>query len=374
MKKNFFVFLIVAIVSAFISCQEEPPVAVDGNAELIVHAVWDTSRVDSVHAYAPLAYAKMILSSEYGVSIKYADANGVLDAKGIPSAVYQISARAPLPGDSTVAIVGNIKNVEVNSGHVAEVVIEAEPVSAKGIAINELYVGGPVNNIYFFYDQFIELYNSSDSVKYLDGMEVFRISATRPVCSDPYAPKVGDPGSDWGGNGTIDGVTYAFKFPGKPGEKNYPFPPKTFLVLAQDAYDHRQSVSTSIDLSHADWEFVNQLSATDFDNPNVPNLTNMLDCRTTDFMISLTADIVIIADGRDTTFTDGIDIDTIIDGVEYQSSGNKRITLDDRIDRGWVQSPPKYSGQSMQRRQPGVDTNDGTLDWEILPHPTPGYQ
>ncbi len=349
----------------FLSCQESPPVQVDGNAELIVHVFWDSSSVDSIHAYAPLANAKMILASEYGVMIRYTDQNGVLDAKNIPSSVYQISARANLPDNPNVMIVGNVKDVEVNSGTVVDDTIYTKLVSSTGIAINELYVGGPVNNIYFFYDQFIELYNSSDSVKYLDGMQVFRVSGN----NDGKGP-----GADEGDDGDIDGITYAFKFPGRPGEKNYPFYPKTFIVLAQDAYDHRQSVSTSIDLSHADWEFVNQLSTTDFDNPNVPNLYNIRMDRTMDFMINLVSDVIIVASGVDTVWQDGIDISTILDGVEYQSSGTRRMTLDDRVDRGWVQSPPKYSGQSMQRREPGVDTNDGTLDWEILPHPTPGYQ
>ncbi len=363
MKK--FVLLILVFASLFLSCQEQPPVQVDGNAELVVHVMWDSSTVDSVHTFVPLANAKMILSSEYGISIKYTDKNGLLDAKDIPSSVYQISARASLPNTPNVMIVGNVKNVEVNSGNVVEDTIYAKLISSTGIAINELYVGGPVNNIFFFYDQFIELYNNSDSVKYLDGMQVFRVSGN----NDGKGP-----GADEGDDGDIDGVTYAFKFPGRPGEHNYPFYPHTFKVLAQDAYDHRKSVPTSIDLSHADWEFVNQLSATDFDNPNVPNLYNIRMDRRLDFMVNLVSDVIVIASGRDTVWQDGIDISTILDGVEYQPSTRTSLTLDDRVDRGWVKSPPKYSGQSMERRQPGVDTNDGTLDWKILPHPTPGYQ
>ncbi len=363
MKKILLIFFVALLL--FVSCQEKAPVQVDGNAKLVVTAVWDTSTVDSVHSFVPLAYAKVILSSEYGIQIERTNAQGIMIAENIPSSVYQISVRAPLPTDSSISIVGNVKDVEVNSGVVVSDTIVGEPVSASGISINELYVGGPVNNIYFFYDQFIELYNSSDSVKYLDGMQVFRFSSNREGKG---------PGADEGDDGDIDGVTYAFKFPGKPGEHNYPFYPHTFKVLAQDAYDHRQSVPTSIDLSHADWEFVNQLSTTDFDNPNVPNLYNLRMDRTTDFMVNLVSDVIVIASGVDTVWQDGVDISTVLDGVEYQSSGRFKLTLDDRIDRGWVQSPPKYSGKSMQRRQPGVDTNDGTLDWEIIPHPTPGYQ
>ena len=133
-------------------------------------------------------------------------------------------------------------------------------------------------------------------------------------------------------------------------------------------------MSTSIDLSNASWEFYNQYSSTDIDNPNVPNLINLRSDRTVDFLINLVSDIIVVASGVDTAWVDGIDISTIIDGVEYQSNPTSMQTLDDRIDRGYALSPPKYSGQSMQRREPGEDTNDSSLDWEILPHPTPGYQ
>ena len=85
--------------------------------------------------------------------------------------------------------------------------------------------------------------------------------------------------------------------------------------------------------------------------------------------------IVAIASGVDTVWTDGIDISTILDAVQY--SGQIRLTqntIDDRLDRGIVQAPPRYSGKSIQRKEPGMDTNDGSLDWEILSTSTPGRQ
>jgi hypothetical protein len=115
--------------------------------------------------------------------------------------------------------------------------------------------------------------------------------------------------------------------------------------------------------------------AADIDNPNVPNLINLRSDNTSKFLINLTVDIVALSSGVDSVWTDGIDISNIIDAVEYTGSPATHLkTLDDRIDRGQFQSPPRYSGQSMQRREPGMDTNDGSLDWEIIPHPTPGWQ
>jgi hypothetical protein len=119
---------------------------------------------------------------------------------------------------------------------------------------------------------------------------------------------------------------------------------------------------------------VNQFNAVDIDNPYVPNLENFRLDDTHDFLIRTYNDIVVIASGVDTVWEDGIDIETVLDGVEYQANINYPVSLDDRIDRGWILNPPIYTGQAMQRREKGVDTNNGTLDWETIPSPTPGWQ
>ena len=92
------------------------------------------------------------------------------------------------------------------------------------------------------------------------------------------------------------------------------------------------------------------------------------------FLIRLTSDIVALASGVDTVWTDGIDISTIIDAVQYASDPTTLKTIDNRLDRGIAINPPRYSGKSMQRKEPGMDTNDGSLDWEVIPAPTQGRQ
>lgn len=365
MKKFF--LLILFIASILISCTEEPPVTVEGNTYLEISASYYSNPSDTTSELLPMSYAKVILTSEYGTQIKIADANGKLIVKGLPSSTYNISCRMYHPDDATIQLVDNQSSVLVSSGNPVISNFIGKPISSTGIAINEIYAGGPRNNIYFFYDQYVELYNQSDSVKYLDGMMVMRFSGN----SDEGGL---GPGADQDNDGDIDGAVYIFKFPGSPGEKNYPFQPKTFLVLASDAVNHKSTVSTSIDLSSANWEFYNQYSSIDIDNPNVPNLLNMKSESTVDFLINLTSDVIILSSGVDSVWEDGIDISSVIDGVEYQSSSSTAKTLDERVDRGYVLSPAKYGGQSMERREPGSDTNDGTLDWEIISAPTPGYQ
>jgi hypothetical protein len=363
-------FISLFLLFYMYGCMQNPPVVQDGNGSLELKAVWDKS-LDSIPDLVPLPHAKVILSCQYGMSIYYTDSVGTLKLNHLPSAKYNISVKAPHPDYPTLILVGANRDVNIGTGLPGTQTIIAKTVPNTGIAINEIYCSGPVNNMFYFYDLFIELYNSSDSIKYVDGMQFMRVSANTPL-SNPPGTK--GPGADEYNDGRMWGVTYIYKFPGRPGEKNYPFYPKQFLVIAGDAIDHRKAVASSIDLSHADWEFFNQYMAAETDNPNVPNLTNLRPDNTTKFLISLSSDIVALASGVDTVWTDGIDIGTIIDAVQYRSNLNLPKTIDDRLDKGMVQSPPRYSGKSMQRKEPGMDSNDGYLDWDILSTPTPGRQ
>lgn len=361
--KPLFPLIIFSIIT---SCNEDPPVYQEGNAKLVLTVMGDTSVVSDDTTCVPLSNAKVILFSEYGYMIKYTDETGKLILEGIPSSTYTITARLNHPKYSNILLAGNLSDIEIISGRVVNDTIIASQISNTGIAINELYVCGPVNNIFFFYDQYVELYNYSEEIKYLDGMMISRVTG-----SSSENIKAGE---DNGNDGDIDGIGYIFKFPGEPGEKNYPFYPQTFLVLAQTAINHQNSVSTSVDLSGADWELYNQYSTSDFDNKSVPNLINMRSDKTVDFLVGLTQDVIVLTTGEDSDWGDGLDIETIIDGVEYQSGPTLEKTLDSRVDKSYVVCPAKYSGKSMQRRDPGVDTNDGISDWEIIPSPTPGRQ
>jgi hypothetical protein len=363
------IILAICIAGVMLAgCMENPPSATDGNATLSIVAIWDSSSVDSVSRFSPLTNAKVIITSEYGTMIQQTDAYGVLRLEKLPSTTYTVSVRKVHPMDPNIQLVGNMLGIVLRSGSASRDTIRAKAMSSSGISINEIYCAGPVNSFFFFYDQFIELYNASDSVRYLDGMFVMRVSGNSELNIKP--------GEDFGNDGDMDGVTYAFRFPGVPGEHNHPINPGQFKVLASDAVNHSTLISTAVDLSHADWEFYNQYSPEDIDNPAVPNLINIRSDRTTDFLINLSADVIVVSGGRDSNWVDGINISDVVDGVEYQSNPppSSEKTLDNRIDRGYVLSPAKYSGKSMQRREPGSDSNDGTLDFETLNRTTPGRQ
>ncbi|MBN2602495.1 MAG: DUF4876 domain-containing protein [Candidatus Marinimicrobia bacterium] len=224
-----------------------------------------------------------------------------------------------------------------------------------GLQINEIYSCGPANNFFFFYDQYIELYNSAEDTLYLDGVIVCRMGKS------------------------IEDVTYIFQFPGEPLiGREYPVAPDSFVVLAMDAYNYRDEIFSgerSIDLSIANWEFVNPNDPGDnSNNPDVPNILNIEEGHTLDFMYGLAGDVLLIADGSDVYYQDGIDISTVIDCVEYSSDPAHVKEMPYELDIGYAGlGLVKYSGNSLERKMPGMDTNNSSVDFEVIAEPTVGF-
>ncbi len=331
----------------FSGCAQKKPVCVEGNGKALVYVEFKES---PELPGKPVQNAKVELRPEHTGKITpvFTNDQGLAEFDRLISGNY--IASATYRWDSLKVLVGSTSS-DVRSNTTVVDTIRLFP-SKPGLKINELYTVGPPNDEFYFYDQFIELYNSANDTAYLDGMIVCRLSRD------------------------ITRVTYIFQFPGTPVTgRQYPVPPHTFVVLAQDAIDHRKIIPGSIDLSHADWEFYNPNSPSDPDNPDVPNIVNIKVGERVDFLISLTSDEIIIATGEDVNYQDGIDLNTVIDGVEYQSSPTKLKTLNPLIDRGFTGvGLVKYSGMSMERKYAGLDTDDSRVDFRIIPHPTPGYE
>ena len=120
----------------------------------------------------------------------------------------------------------------------------------------------------------------------------------------------------------------------------------------------------------------------DYDNPAVPNIVSIHPNSRIDYLINLSHNAVVLATGEDWTFyprEEGSDyvlipVDMVIDGIEYapRSSVTKELTA--RVDAGFAGlGCTKYSGQSTERMELGLDTNDSSFDFVLVPRPTPGY-
>ncbi|RKY49206.1 MAG: hypothetical protein DRP88_00285 [Candidatus Neomarinimicrobiota bacterium] len=346
--------LVLLVLFIVIGCSREKPTVYDGSFGLRLYVTYEGKPAVGLAVFLePVDFVAKICSDT-------TDSSGLVEFDDLLFSQYRayVSTEMYLPSDvhpgelDTISVIGNIviyptSNFVVDS--IGLISSGAEP----GLKINELYTVGPPNDFFYYFDQFIELYNSSTDTVYLDGMIVCRM---------------GDEG--------IRDVTYIFQFPGEPlVGREYPVPPGTFVVLAVDAIDHREIVPQSIDLSNADWEFKNSRDFGDVDNPDVPNIDNILEGHTRDFSMNLVSEVVLIADGSDAVYIDGIDPETVIDCVEYSSNPNHIKEIEKFLDMGFCGvGMQRYSSQSRERIKAGFDTNNSTVDFEVIPFPTPGYQ
>ncbi|MGD1047361.1 MAG: DUF4876 domain-containing protein [Candidatus Krumholzibacteriaceae bacterium] len=359
-------FIAVAALVLFSSCGQEMPGMPDGRGEFTV-TVADTSGLlpGSVAGIPfPLDSAEVKIESRTSVYTATATTNtaGIASFDHLPTGRFSVFARRDIYlGSAKKTFTGSFAVLVQGKESVRDTVL-VKPVSSSQLMINEIFYCGSCASSFYFYDQYVELYNASDDTMYLDGDILTRQLQT----VDPEMETV-----------DYTKAIYAFQFPGTPVTgREYPIRPKQFMVVAADAVNHKLYCANSIDLSNADWEFFNALG-NDYDNPAVPNVNSITD-KTTDFLINLSHNAVVLANGEEYTIDANdyvrIPIKDVIDGVEYSSDPSAAKALTVRIDAGYAgMGMVKYSGYSTERRELGLDTNDSTFDFMNLVHPTPGF-
>jgi len=210
------------------------------------------------------------------------------------------------------------------------------------ILINEVYPGSGL----LFNDNFIELQNPTSKTLYLDGMVLAR-----------FGPK----GGKLSGN-ALTGIVTAWKFPGKPGGKTLPISPGGFTVVAANAI-----TLGGVNLSGADFETKGGILDLDNSAPNMIELGGSAD----DLKLTASGDAIILSTGEDTLISDGINLSTIIDGIQYtnaSATGNLPITIDAGVAGGTAFN----TGKAIERIELGITTHNSKNDFEVA-NPTPGF-
>ncbi|MCK4349580.1 MAG: DUF4876 domain-containing protein [Candidatus Krumholzibacteria bacterium] len=368
MRKILTVLLVFPVGLLLGSCGEERPGDPDGNNVLTLVAM-DTSGVSS-EEWLPVPGATVKLSSTtfYYQETFETDDEGRVVIAGLPAGNYTIMAEK-INVEENVLIIGQMTKQLLYDPAATDTVLMSY-MQASPIVINEVYYCGCNASSYYYYDQFFELYNSSSDTLYLDGYIMCRSTQIQLL--------------DW------ESVDYAiayfvYIFPGTRGvTKECPIPPKGFLVLAGDAYDHSLVSGRCVDLSSADWEFCNPVKF-DYDNPSVPNI-DPVTLWSRDFTINIAHVAIWLATGEGYYFDfhfDGnnmkeyinVPLETIVDAVEYSSNPDSPKYVTIRIDAGLGgNGMTRYSARSIERRYPGLDSNNSTFDFVIVDTPTPGYQ
>lgn len=152
------------------------------------------------------------------------------------------------------------EKVELLGGSVQDTIPLLISQQGNGFVIKEIYYTGsktPSNGSYY-QDQFLEVYNNSDSVLYADGLTLVESNHISNTAVYPYFDRPSD---------LIAGALYTIPGTGR----EHPVQPGSSLVLASLGIDHRTANANSpVNLANADFEWYD--AGTDVDVPNVPNL------------------------------------------------------------------------------------------------------
>ena len=138
--------------------------------------------------------------------------------------------------------------------------------TAQDLILEEIFISGtrtPEGKQYIG-DSYIKLYNNTDEILYADGLLILQ-SFFEANAKVQHSPSIIAEAFN------VDAVQ---QIPGSG--KDYPVPPYTSIIIATDAINHREYNKSSIDLRGANFEIKKSDDDEDPDNPQVPNLNNIL--------------------------------------------------------------------------------------------------
>ncbi|WP_343523116.1 DUF4876 domain-containing protein [Pedobacter sp.] len=439
MKK--ILFVVTAIMLLFTACKkyqgDTPEIHPVQFKVIASYASADLAKI------LPIAKVKLTFKNNKNnkENIYTAKDDGTFSLDSISPGSYDISASVEISAAEYSALTGEsvTKNVVFNASEKARIItIE------NGQSLNLKLIAGPtgpwvIKQIYFagsntttgasFRDQFIEIYNNSDSVLYADslyigealGIQNFTaVNIYRQTNSQYDWSKAQGMPSDIDANNDYVYMRALLMIPGTG--KQYPVLPGKSIVLAQTAVNHKapftgsdgkvitaRDPSLTIDLSGADFEayyapFLPRPLASDIDNPLVPNV-DVLSYNGTDLILETSGRMgyVIFKNNGKTPIKDlpkypyptiappsssadkyyQIPRSFIIDAVETQTNvATSRVPkkLVASLDALYTYVPNGiYSSQSVIRKTEAIvngriilkDTNNSAEDFDYLPLANP---
>jgi len=299
-----------------------------------------------------------------------------------------------LTGVSQVLSLHAAKNdVTVTAPASATIELQLGGSAAGNLLIKEVYYTGsktPSGGTYFS-DQFVEIYNNSTDVIYLDGLCIADMYGNSGLINPTSLPTAfnTDANHVYAGN--------VWRIPGSG--KAHPLAPGASIIIAQDGVNHKEATlnpNSPVDLSKADWETYNERPDNrDADAPGVPNLEKLYFTGGFDWLLTVFGpglvifrtddfdrlDKVTVPGSTSTTEYIKIPNTAVIDafeGLKDASSGSfKRIPV--ALDAGFVFASDTYTAESFRRkvvttingRKVLQDTNNSGNDFVKLATPTP---
>ncbi len=391
MKKNFERILIFYLLIIFNSCSEivnfeDKPNAFERKQTFRIKLIDNSGYMRSLFGNDCVRGARVLLKSNLigNELIVYSDSNGLVELQGLVSDKYFIQASREMKPEEMELITGlritnhklvntKTKIVELRADLKDTITIQLDVViGGSPIVISEIYACGAPGAGLYWHDKYMEVYNQTDSVIYLDGIIV------AVVYSSSYL-----------GQNYVDDPEYVHSksvwiFPGSGND--YPLQPGEFAVCATDAIDHRVNAPESVDLANVKFEFYKD-DAPDIDNPDVPNMIKIYQPSGFDWLIGGEQGAIVIAKMPVDSlkwFGDQLLIPYryVLDGVEYLKDPTKleNKILNHSIDGGGTGGIQFYSGKSMERIALNIegkmilkDDNNSSVDFVVIQKPTPEF-
>jgi len=410
MKKTNLFLSLVALVSVlfFASCEKKAPELSVIQVTLSTSAAFNGLSVSNVAV-------EVVNTIDNSKTTLVTNAAGVVRFEDLAPSTYNITASIALTPEQAFNYTGFNKALTINASlsnvSVLPLQTSIQTLTLDGkaggdLVIKEVYSLGAANDGYaiMMKDQFIEIFNNSDEIQYLDKLYIAYLSPQ----------KAGQSISDVALGLPLTQYVYASKVLQFPGTgTQYPIQPGMGAVIAMNAvnYQEQKPLAKTVDNSKAQFDtyaitWLQSLGRTgstyfDIDNPDVPTMNNIylfvknngwfnMDDYASIALVRLsTTPTETIKDPTVTTseiFYMKIPVTGIIDGVDIlakSSSGAfKRLPTD--IDAGFAYAQENgsanYTGKSLRRklaktlstgRKVLMDTNNSTNDMEVMVPATP---
>ena len=257
---KYIIFLPVTLATLF-SCQEEHL------HSTVPKLVVSVKMPSGVKEDIKFAHRKVTLRSERMTYTSETNDQGVAEFTNIIPDIYNLYASWELTGDEYVAIadtlveskpalIGGIKSkISVFSEQTIELPTNLS--LKQSLLISKVYASGTrdINNARYDADVYVEIFNNSDEIQYLDSIYLMLVEGDSPMAFPASL------------NPSTLHARQVYRFPGTG--KDYKILPGKSVVIANSARNHTFVAPTSVDLQNADFEF----KGTKYpNNDNIPGM------------------------------------------------------------------------------------------------------
>lgn len=189
----------------------------------------------------------------------------------LPTGTYNITVEGSIVyGDNLTLIESKVSGVQtgivINGTEQSKIIDLSLKARGSDLILEEVFFTGtktPQGAMYFG-DQYFKITNNTDQTLYADGMLLIQ-SAFMTNEKQDYSPNI---------IGTTFSAGAIIRIPGNG--TTYPVLPGSSIIIAEDAINHKEFNSSSIDLSQAHFQIFKE-DSDDINNPAVPKMINVFE-------------------------------------------------------------------------------------------------